>query len=186
MAKKIVAFLTLLAFLYFNYACYTFKKELAGNYSGEKGQGSDILGVITKSGKEVKFSKDRPGSIIGNFVIGPKSLERIETKKMEIPLESIQDVIKGEAESLEIITKDGKAFHATSVEKGVDKIICIAYEYEKVIPLAECETILVEKVEPVGTFFAVLGGIAGFLVVCVAILASQWHGFFGGHQNQDH
>jgi len=177
MGKKIVAFITLLAFLYLNYACYTIKTELAGKYSGGKGQGSDILGVNTKSGEVVQFSKDRPGSIIGNFVIGPKPQEGIETKKMEIPLESIQDIIKSEAENLEIITKDGKAIHATWIQKRADRIICIAYEYEKVIPLAECETVWVKKVEPVGTFFAVLGVIGGVLVVLAAIIfAAQFSG----------
>ena len=170
MGKKLVAFLTLLALLYFNYACYTVKTESAGKYSGGKGQGLAILGVNTRPGEVVKFSKDGPGSIIGNFVIGPRIQGRIGTKNMEIPLESIQDLIKGGAESLEIITKDGKAFHATSVEKGIDKNICMAYEYEKVIPLSKCETVWLNKFDPVGTFFAVLGGLAGVCLVAIAVI----------------
>jgi len=171
MGKRAIAFLTLLSFLYFNYACtlYTTKKELAEKYSGGKGQSLVILGVITKSGEEVKFSKDQPGKILNDRVFG--NVEKAPVRAIEFPSEGIQNVFQSGSTITDIITKDGKAFHILSSEKRGDVITGTVYEYEKVIPLSECEMVWVKKVDPVGTFFAVLGGIAVVALVAVAIIA---------------
>jgi hypothetical protein len=144
MRRKIISLFTLLAFIVFSLSCYTWKtKEIrtAADLRGEKGK---VLWVIKKSGEYIEFSKDNPGRVIGDKIVG-KAI--ILSKKVVIDRANIEENKRDQnGKILKITTKDGKMYtviNGTEKEEK-DKITCFArYESNEqvFIPLSEVKWI---------------------------------------------
>ena len=162
MNKKIISLFTLLAFVIFSVSCYTTKtrrKNTSADWQGKKGK---ILWVIKTSGEYIEFSKDNPGRIIGDKIVG-KAI--ILSKKVVIDRANIEENKRDQnGKILKITTKDGKMY---TVIKGTekeekDKITFFArYESNELvlIPLSEVKW---------KNVLIVLG------VVAVAIIILNW------------
>ena len=116
MSRKIISLFTLLAFFIFSVSCYiTRLKEVrtAADWKGKKGK---ILWVIKTSGEYIEFSKDNPGRIIGDKIVG-KAI--ILSKKVVIDRANIEENKRDQnGKILKITTKDGKMY---TVIKGTEK-----------------------------------------------------------------
>jgi len=114
--KKFISLFTLLAFVIFSVSCYTTRlKEVrtAADWQGRKGK---ILWVIKTSGEYIEFSKDNPGRIIGDKIVG-KAI--ILSKKVVIDRANIEENKRDQnGKILKITTKDGKMY---TVIKGTEK-----------------------------------------------------------------
>lgn len=85
MCKKIVSSFTLGAFIIFNLSCYSTKKVDVKTVAGWEGKKVVILGVLKTSGEHVEFSKDQPGRISNDRIVGS-----IGTKSISIPLSEVE------------------------------------------------------------------------------------------------
>ncbi len=116
MYKKIISIFTLLAFVIFSLSCYITRiKEVksAADWQGKKGK---ILWIIKTSGEFIGFSRDDPGRIIGDTIVG-KAI--ILSKVVEIDRADIEKIIRNQNKDIiKITTKDGKMF---TVIKGTEK-----------------------------------------------------------------
>lgn len=116
MSRKIISLFTLLAFVIFSVSCYTTRlKEVRteADWQGKKGK---ILWVIKTSGEYIEFSKDNPGRIIGDKIVG-KAI--ILSKKVVIDRANIEENKRDQnGKILKITTKDGKMY---TVIKGTEK-----------------------------------------------------------------
>jgi len=116
MSRKIISLFTLLAFVIFSVSCHTTRlKEVrtAADWQRKKGK---ILWVIKTSGEYIEFSKDNPGRIIGDKIVG-KAI--ILSKKVVIDRADIEENKRDQnGKILKITTKDGKMY---TVIKGTEK-----------------------------------------------------------------
>jgi hypothetical protein len=85
MCKKIVSLFTLGAFVIFNLSCYSTKKVDVQKVAGWEGRKVVILSVLKTSGEHVGFSKDQPGIIFNDKIVGS-----IGTKSISIPLSEVE------------------------------------------------------------------------------------------------
>jgi len=116
MNKKIISLFTLLAFVIFSVSCYTTKTRRVNTSADWKGEKGKILWVIKTSGEYVEFSKDNPGRIIGDKVVGTAI---ILSKKVVIDRADIEKIKRDQkGKILKITTKDGKIY---KVVKGTEK-----------------------------------------------------------------
>jgi hypothetical protein len=160
MSRKIISLFTLLAFIVFSLSCYSWKKKeikTAADWQRKKGK---ILWVIKTSGEYIEFSKDNPGRIIGDKIVG-KAI--ILSKKVVIDRANIKRIKRDRNRYIsKIISKDGKVYHVITgtVIKEKDKIIFTGGEglYESVsIPLSEVKSVQVKRFDPFTTLFAGAG-----------------------------
>ena len=116
MNKKIISLFTLLAFVIFSVSCYTTKTRRVNTSADWKGKKGRILWVIKTSGEYIEFSKDNPGRIIGDKIVG-KAI--ILSKKVVIDRANIEENKRDQnGKILKITTKDGKMY---TVIKGTEK-----------------------------------------------------------------
>jgi len=116
MNKKIISLFTLLAFVIFSVSCYTTKTRRVNTSADWQGKKGKILWVIKTSGEYIEFSKDNPGRIIGDKIVG-KAI--ILSKKVVIDRANIEENKRDQnGKILKITTKDGKMY---TVIKGTEK-----------------------------------------------------------------
>ena len=116
MNKKIISLFTLLAFVIFSVSCYTTKTRRVNTSADWQGKKGKILWVIKTSGEYIEFSKDNPGRIIGDKIVG-KAI--ILSKKVVIDKADIEENKRDQhGKILKITTKDGKMY---TVIKGTEK-----------------------------------------------------------------
>jgi len=116
MNKKIISLFTLLAFVIFSVSCYTTKTRRVNTSADWQGKKGKILWVIKTSGEYIEFSKDNPGRIIGDKIVG-KAI--ILSKKVVIDRANIEENKRDQnGKILKITTKDGKMY---TVVKGTEK-----------------------------------------------------------------
>jgi hypothetical protein len=116
MSRKIISLFTLLAFVIFSVSCYTTKTRRVNTSADWQGKKGKILWVIKTSGEYIEFSKDNPGRIIGDKIVG-KAI--ILSKKIVIDRANIEENKRDKnGKILKITTKDGKMY---TVIKGTEK-----------------------------------------------------------------
>ena len=114
--KKFISLFTLLAFVIFSVSCYTTKTRRVNTSADWQGKKGKILWVIKTSGEYIEFSKDNPGRIIGDKIVG-KAI--ILSKKVVIDRANIEENKRDQnGKILKITTKDGKMY---TVVKGTEK-----------------------------------------------------------------
>jgi hypothetical protein len=116
MNKKIISLFTLLAFVIFSVSCHITKTRRINTSADWQGKKGKILWVIKTSGEYIEFSKDNPGRIIGDKIVG-KAI--ILSKKVVIDRANIVENKRDQnGKILKITTKDGKMY---TVVKGTEK-----------------------------------------------------------------
>jgi hypothetical protein len=180
MNKKIISAFTLLSFIIFSISCYTLSTKEVKTVADWQGKKIKILSVIRTSGERIDFSKDNPGQIHGDSIVG---MAKRLTKEVEINRDNIK-VIKGhkkrKSKIFEIVDKDGKIYRVVTgtirevkvikdlTGEEVDKIR-FSCEYESVsIPLTEVKFVRVKRITPGKTFLVVVAVAGG---IGLAILA---------------
>ena len=171
MARKIIALVTLSAFMIFTVTCTVHKTKTvpAKTTSDWKGKKVDILGVGTTSGGYVKFMKNKPGRIVGDAVVGTVEL----TKEVEIPPGQVlspgfrKEAGKKERNIGRVVTKDNKVHEDVIIRQGrlFQKTEVVS------IPLAEVESVQFRKTDPAMSFLASVGVAGGVLLGGLLILA---------------
>jgi hypothetical protein len=87
MGRKIVSSLTLGAFIILNLSCYSTRKVGVKTAPGWEGKKVVILGVLKTSGQYVEFSKDQPGRISNQNIVGT-----VGSEPVSIPLSEVEQV----------------------------------------------------------------------------------------------
>jgi hypothetical protein len=171
MRTKIVALLTLAAFLFFEWSCaiHSTKKYPLADLGKAQTVKAQIAGVVLKSGEEVRFVKPRFGRVLEDFVVA--FTQSAPLSKVAIRSEDVQSAIPDErGEVRDIMTKAGKAYQVRSLQKENDRWIVEGFAYDRIIPLAEVELVYIRKVDPAATFLATIGGVAGVVGVVFLIV----------------
>jgi len=82
-----MSLLTLASFMIFSLSCYTTKKVDVRTVAGGEGKQVVILAVLKTSGEYVEFSKDQPGRIEDNTIVGV-----VGTETVSIPIAEVKQV----------------------------------------------------------------------------------------------
>lgn len=173
MARKIIALVTLSAFMIFTVTCTVHKTKTvpAKTTSAWKGKKVDILGVGTTSGGYVKFMKNKPGRIVGDAVVGtielPKEVEIPQDQVKEMEMKKAKASGKQDQKVAFVITRDGKRYEDVILRQ--DRLF---KKTEVVsIPLAEVESVQFRKTDPAMSFLASVGVAGGVLLGGLLIIA---------------
>lgn len=168
MTKKITALATLFAFLVFSCSCLirTTKKEPPEAVYGKEVK---IMGLMKTSGEYIEFSKESPGLVYGDRVLG----RMVGLGEITIPLAQIRTINRtsdGRIESIE--TTDGTTYTSPRVLKEDREQIVMGLGFVSVsIPLKEIELVWVKKIDPGLTLLATIGGIGLTLAAVVVVIA---------------
>ena len=161
MNRKIISLFTLVAFVIFSVSCYTTKTKKVKTAADWQGKKVKILAVDKTSGEHIEFSKDKPGRIYKDSVIG-KAI--ILSKEVKIERSNIEDIKRDKkGKILEITNKEGKMYRVitgTAIEEE-DKIIFLTtYESSEQISifLSEIEKLFIKSFYLAGIFELVLLG----------------------------
>jgi len=132
-----------------------------------KGKKVMILGVLKTSGEKIEFPKKNPATIQGDSIIGRTE----KTITVELEVLGVEKITHKKKLGLyEILMNDGKIYFATAYRTTEDKLIYDTYEPIS-IPFSEIDLVWVKKVDPAGTFFASIGGVALSLLGLLVIIA---------------
>ena len=175
MNKKIISMFTLLAFVIFSFSCSTYgvrsysTKEIRteADYQGKGFKKGEIFWVIKTSGEYIEFSKDRPGRIYKDKIVG-RAIKM--SKKVEIERADVKKIRKhSDGRIFEVINKDGKIYQAVGMVKEEDDkfILFTAYtSLEKVsIPLSEVKSLRIKMLDSLLTALCVVGYIGIFILL---------------------
>ena len=171
MNKKLISIFTLLAFIVFSISCSITRIKEVRTASDWKGKKGEILSLFKTSGEYIEFSKDNPGRIYGDNIIGTAI---IMSKKVVIDGANIKKIRKHQDGTIfEIINKEGKIYHVVgTVRREEGKFICfIPYEtFESVtIPLSEVKSVKVKNFNLFVSLLVVVGGVIGLYFLAFAI-----------------
>jgi len=115
-AKKLISLFLIFSLVMLSVSCYTTKTRRVNTSAHWQGRKGKILWVIKTSGEYIEFSKDNPGRIIGDKIVG-KAI--ILSKKVVIDRADIEENKRDQhGKILKITTKDGKMY---TVIKGTEK-----------------------------------------------------------------
>ena len=173
MKKEITVSITLLIFLISCVSCSSTKTINPATTDPPHGRAS-ILGVQKKTGEYIEFSKDRPSGIRNGSIhgfIGEKYLE-LNRGDFEYGKSDLHD---GYKKAFSIKIKDGRMFNVLAVEekeKSVRFLIRLNYPEAVSIPVSEAELIWIKRSDPVKSFLAAVGIVAGVFAVALAIIAA--------------
>ena len=173
MSRKVISILTLLAFIIFSISCHTIgarsyrTKEIRTNSDWQRKEfkKGEILWVIKKSGEYIEFSKENPGLIFQDKIVG--NAIRM-SKKVEIQRSDIKKIMKhSDGRIFEIINKEGKTYQAVGIAKEEDDRVTIFTAYESSepvsIPLSEVKSLHIKMLDNLLTALGIVGGIGIFI-----------------------
>ena len=159
MFKKTLSLVTLVAFLLFDWACYSIRDVPVASVTDR----DDVVGVTKISGEELKFPKENVARVVGNQIV-----LRINT----IALSDVKD-FKQNSQGVvyEITTKDDHSIRDVEGKVLGEKIVLPSLN----IPLSEVKSILVRRIHEGKTILAMLGVVIGVLgIVIIDVLSSPW------------
>ncbi len=172
MSRKVISILTLLAFVIFSISCYTSgarsyrTKEIRTNsdWQGKEFKKGEILWVIKKSGEYIEFSKENPGLIFQDKIVG--NAIRM-SRKVEIERSEVKKISRhSDGRIFEIVNKEGKTYQAVGMAKEEDDRVIIFTAYESSesvsIPLSEVKSLHIKMLDKLLT---ALGFVAGIGIV---------------------
>ena len=152
MARKIVTLFVLAAFSLFNFSCFSLRTRRTATKNASEIDRHDteieIIVIVTKAGKTVKFQEGYPGKIVPSedsvfgttlqfFEIDKKDLKRLLADK------------KGNV--VEIETVDGLTYRTVSYSEGAESISFSAY-VPTTIPFSDIQQVWIRK-RGLGTAF---------------------------------
>ena len=151
MFKKILSLMTLAAFLFFDWACYSIRDVPVTSVTDR----DDVVGVTKISGEDLKFPKENAGRVVGNQVV------------LRINTIALSDVagFKQNAKGVvyEITTKDGR-----SIQDGEGKVLGENIVLPSLnIPLSEVKSISVRRLQEGKSYLAMLGFVIGALGIFI-------------------
>lgn len=167
MIRKVTAFMTLGAFVAFEFACtvHTARRETPEEAWGGN---PEILGVLKKSGEYLEFPKGQPARIRGDVVVGGGVLTPIQVRRSDI-----KQVVKERGVITVIEKNDGTKLAVLRVVQEDKNSLVVETAYRGIsIPLAEIEMLTVRRVNAGMTFLVVVGvvgAILGGLAVLIAL-----------------
>jgi hypothetical protein len=167
MLKKVCSFVTILAFILFDWACtsYSVKKV---PMSSATGKDIRVLGVMKKSGEYIKFPEEKPAFLIGDRIIGGASGSR------EVFLADVKSYKRSEDGVIsELTTKNGFTYTNITGKVVGDTIVMLLPGSSAVsIPVSEVEMVWVRTTSALGVFASVVGGIFALGLVLALIVAA--------------
>lgn len=167
MVKKLIAWVTLAAFLIFSWSCviYRWGPKKLGSVKPESRGNAKICAVQLKSGRKIEFSKSPAARIQGDSVAG-KTLDMLTLAKSAVkkPRSFWRDT-----RYPEIITEDGTVYRDCVISKVRKKDIVIRRSIQLSVPLAEIDLLWVKKVDALGmTLLYVIPVGVGIALVAIA------------------
>ena len=129
MSKKTLSLVTLLAFLPFNWACFSITNVPETSVTSK----DQIVGITKISGLSMRFPNKNPARIVGDRVVPEPSIINA------VALDEIKDFRQNDKGVVyEIPTKDGRAFRDVDGKREGGKIIFHSLKHEPAsIPISE-------------------------------------------------
>jgi hypothetical protein len=167
MRKQIIALLTLGAFILFSWNCVKIRatQEVPSAEVVWSKVGGPIMAVQKKSGERIEFSKEAPGYVAGDFIVGnvPATLSIDKSQAKDITQNKNGKITR-------VITVDDRTFYLKSGRMEGSTISGEGFEKIR-IPYSEVDLVWVRKVNPGLTVLANLGLVAIVAVAAVAVAA---------------
>ena len=173
MLKKTCTFITILAFIFFDWACvvHSVSNDSVSSVIRRHSQileNIQILGVVKKTGEYIQFPEEKPATIIGDLISGQSGGNR------GIPLSVLRSFKKNKDGVVsELTTLDGMSM--TNIQGrlvGGKIVVPSPGSFPVSIPVSEVEMVWVRRVNFAGTFLATISVIAGPILVCGLIIAA--------------
>jgi len=148
MIRKILALFVLVAFLVFDWSCvaYSTKQLSAPELTTQGTQGMVIEKLLTKSGKIIVFSEERPPVVGRDYVVGVKTGKVKVQKKMQ-RADVKEFVINSSGRKQAAIMADGLAYWIISMTEDVNGVLTIEYFTDAfAVPISDIESFQVRMV----------------------------------------
>jgi hypothetical protein len=172
MSTKIIALITLLCFLLFEWSCtsYSVSTEKAEILSQQKDEEVTIVSILKKSGELVQVPEKTKCSVQNDTLfIGPRGVRRLTVDKRLIK--------KGEAvmgQTTRLVMENGESYTVLRViAEGTQTMTFETLgSSTSFVPLSEVDQATVKRVSAGKTFIYTLGGCAVAVVVLAGIIAA--------------
>jgi hypothetical protein len=172
MTRKIIALLTLAAFLVFEWACmaHTNRPMTQADISRLRAGDTSITGIVLRSGVEINFADPAEVRIAGDFVLVSTSTTQRAYSNLNIPDADIRSVEKDAKGAVrDIVTKDGKAYRVRSARREAESWTIEGTAYDVLVPISEIDLVHIRKISLIGTVLVATVGI----VVALALFGGS-------------
>jgi len=171
MFKKASSLVTILAFVFFDWACISVYKIPVRAVATK----DEIVGVAKTSGEYLQFSKTNPARVVGDRIVSSSSdFEEIDLNDVQGFRQNDKGVI------YEVTTKDGRTFRDIEGKKEGEKIVIPSFNNgPSSILLSEVEFVQVRKINVILSLCVILGIVAGVVYGVANLYLANNGGIFG-------
>lgn len=159
--KKFISIFIVLAFILFSFSCYITRIRELRKIPVMKRSEALILSVDKTTGEHIEFSKDNPGRVHKDMIVG---IAIIRSKELVVKRADVKKIrTHSDGSIFEVIDKEGKIYHVVSIGiEEEDKIIFFTtYETSESvsIPFSEIKSAQakIRSKNPSLTFLAYVG-----------------------------
>jgi hypothetical protein len=181
MGRKILAFIALAAFLVFDWACMATKIVPVSSPGSalQKDQGSQIIGIVTKSGKKIEFSEDGLKSVGEHYILVVRAAETKRREKINAP--DVKEFIMASGKKQGAIMANGSVYWILSMSEAESGTLMIEYLPDAIaVPFSDVEALVIKKINVLSTVGL---GLLALVVLSAVVFAAGGFNFdiFGSH-----
>jgi hypothetical protein len=166
MRRRMIVNLILSGFILLGLACFSMRSVGVNALTGPGAEEIKIRKVETRPGESVEFSRENPGRIRGGYIEGVGTWA-FSLRTLEIPSSEIKTVIQLNETDQTVKLRDGRSFGPVKkiIKQGGKSILFIAeaagpgMRSSFHIPLSEVRKTWDKRMDWLGTFAVVLGGV---------------------------